>query len=62
MELRDLLLGRVRTPGSHWAETRASKEAAELREKARRYLDADGKLDQRDIQRMVALLFLDRAR
>ena len=61
MEDRDLLLGRVRTPGAVWAETRDDKEADELRDKARRFLDTDAKLDQRDVQRMIALLFSGRA-
>jgi len=58
---RDEQLGRVRALGSVWSETPDQREASELRDRARAHLDDQGPLDDRDVKRMIALLFLGRA-
>lgn len=62
MELRDELLGRPRTPGAVWAESPSEKEASELRDRARTFLDGQGSLSDQEVRRMLALIFVGRVR
>jgi len=60
MDVRDELLGRVKTRGAVWAATPAQREASVLRERARSLLDGSGELSNEEMRRMIALLFTER--
>jgi hypothetical protein len=62
VDQRDRAIGRIEVGRSVFVETIDDKEASELRDKARSFLDEEGTaLSDRDVRRMISLLFLGRA-